>query len=285
MKIPDYMSSYVKLLPIKTNEGNPIELIEVHAPFDNNELITEWARSFRLKYISDEDLLESMEDTGLQSGIEFLRSVVYPQNSKFRNGDFGEILVAEYLMYVEKFWVPTLTLRYSDKATSEESVKGSDIIAIHFELNSNQESPDDVLCICEVKTGSVSSVRGRLQDAVNDSNKDDLQLHAAKRGSIGLNAVKLKLKRKERAGNSDSYSYRAIARFQNPFEHPYQTQYEAAAVVDQKRFNRETIKKIEAKESQHVDSLRMIVVGVTDIKKLIDVLYSELGVANIGNEQ
>ncbi|MFK5279776.1 hypothetical protein ACI3PL_09405, partial [Lacticaseibacillus paracasei] len=77
----------------------------------------------------------------------------------------------------------------------------------------------------------------------------------------------------------------AIARFQNPFEHPYQKQYAAAAVVAQKRFNRETIKKIEAKESQHVDSLRMIVVGVTDIKKLIDVLYSELGVANIGNEQ
>lgn len=285
MKKPDYMNSYVQLRTIKTNEDNPIELIEVHAPFENDKLITEWARSFRLKYISDEDLLESMRDTGIQSGIEFLRSVVYPKNPKFRSGDFGEILVAEYLMYAETFWVPTLSLRYSEKATSEESVKGSDIIAIRFEFNSNQESSKDVLCICEVKTGFMSAVRGRLQDAVNDSNKDDLQLDVAKRGSIGLNAVKLKLKRKERAGNCDSYSYRTIARFQNPVEHPYQTQYVAAAVVDQNRFNRETMKKIETKESQHIDSLRIIAVGVTDIKKLIDTLYSELGVVNIDNEQ
>lgn len=283
MKIPDYMSSYVQGLPIRTNEGNLIELIEVHAPFDNDELIMEWARSFRLKYMSDEDLLESMEDTGLQSGIEFLQSVVYPKNPKFRSGDFGEILVAEYLMYVEHFWVPTLALRYSDKATSEESVKGSDIIAIRFESDSSIESPNDVLCICEVKTGSVSSVRGRLQDAVDDSDKDDLQLDVAKRGSIGLNAVKLKLKRKERAGNRDLYSYRAVARFQNPVEHTYQMQYVAAAVVEQKRFNRETMKKIKAKGSQHIDSIRIIAVGVTDIQRLIDALYSELGVANIGN--
>lgn len=226
-----------------------------------------------------------MEDTGFQSEIEFLQNVIYPNNSKFRSGDFGEILVAEYLVYVEHFWVPTLALRYSDKATSEESVKGSDVIAIRFETDSSTESPDDVLCICEVKTGSVSSVRGRLQDAVDDSDKDDLQLDVAKRGSIGLNAVKLKLKRKERAGNRDLYSYRAIARFQNPVEHPYQTRYAAAAVVEQKRFNRETMKKIKVKGSQHIDSLRIIAVGVTDIQRLIDALYSELGVANIANEQ
>lgn len=285
MKIPDYMGSYVQQLPIRTNEGNLVELIEVHAPFDNNRLITEWARSFRLKYISDENLLESMEDTGLQSGIEFLQSVVYPKNKKFRNGDFGEIIVAEYLKYIEHFWVPTLKLRYSDKATSEESVKGSDVIAIRFESDPSIASPDDLLCICEVKTGSVSSARARLQEAVNDSDKDDLRLDVAKRGSIGLNAVKLKLKREERAGNGDIYSYHAIARFQNPIVHPYQTQYAAAAVVEQKRLNRETMKKIKVKESQHTDSLRIIAVGVTDIQKLIDALYSELGVANIGNEQ
>lgn len=284
MNTPEYMSSYAQFDSIQNIEENNIEIISVQAPFDNIELIADWARSFRHKYISDEDLLEGMEDIGENEPIDFLRGMVYPENKKFQSGDFGEILVSEYLMYTENFWVPTLFLRYSEKSNKEESTKGSDIIAIRFYQDSDHESDQDLLCIGEVKTGSTGTVRGRLQDAINDSNKDSIDLLSAKRGSVGLNAVKLKIKHREPQENQDGNSYRKIARFENPIERPYQTQYVAAAVVDQKRLNQNTVKKVVTKESQHVDSLRMIAVGVLEIQKLIDALYSELGVSNLDNE-
>ncbi|WP_176552724.1 Hachiman antiphage defense system protein HamA [Levilactobacillus brevis] len=280
------MSSYAHFGSIQNIEEKNIEVIAVQAQFDNIELITDWAKSFRHKYISDEDLLEGMEDIGENEPIDFLKEMIYPENKKFKSGDFGEILVAEYLMYTENFWVPTLSLRYSEKSNKEESTKGSDIIAIRFDQDPAHESVYDLLCIGEVKTGSTSTstIRGRLQDAINGSNKDSIQLLNAKRGSVGLNAVKLKIKHREPKENQGEYSYREIARFENPIERPYQTQYVAAAVVDQKHINQNTVKKVVTKESQHVDSLRMIAVGVSDIQKLIDALYSELGVSNLDNE-
>lgn len=284
MNIPKYMSSYAHFGSIQNIEEKDVEVIAVQAPFDNIELITDWAKSFRHKYISDEDLLEGMKDIGENEPIDFLKEMIYPENKKFQSGDFGEILVAEYLMYTEDFWVPTLSLRYSEKSNKEESTKGSDIIAIRFDQDPAHESAYDLLCIGEVKTGSTGTIRERLQTAIIDSNKDSIQLLSAKRGSVGLNAVKLKIKHRVPMENQDGYSYREIARFENPIERPYQTQYVAAAVVDQKHLNQNTVKKVVTKESQHVDSLRMIAVGVSNIQKLIDALYSELGVSNLDNE-
>jgi hypothetical protein len=108
-----------------------------------------------------------------------------PPGPSIRSGDFGEILIADFLEYILGFWVPRT--RYSDKDIRNESSKGSDVIGFKF-LVDGSESPEDILFIFEAKAQfSGNSPNPRLQEAIDDSRKDQ------RRKAESLNAIKQRL--------------------------------------------------------------------------------------------
>jgi hypothetical protein len=71
---------------------------------------------------------------GRQSRKDFLINLKFPRKSSklgpgIRAGDFGGILIADYLQWTLTFWVPRL--RWCSKVIRDESPKGDDFIALH----------------------------------------------------------------------------------------------------------------------------------------------------------
>tara|TARA_R110002167_G_scaffold293826_1_gene498480 strand:- start:174 stop:473 length:300 start_codon:yes stop_codon:yes gene_type:complete len=78
-----------------------------------------------------------------------------------RAGDFGEVLVADFLEYLFGYWVPRT--RYSDKTIRNESTKGSHI-GFHI-VKDGKASSKDRLEIFEAKAQfSGKKAKARLQD-------------------------------------------------------------------------------------------------------------------------
>ena len=161
---------------ITTVEGKTVEVWELcHQPED--EVLSVWAKHFRNHYCSDDDIDELISGTGF-SRSEYLENIKFPDKDSrlgpgIRAGDFGEILVADFLQYIRGFWVPRT--RYDDKTIRDESAKGSDIIGFKF-YKQGEFSPDDILAIFEAKTQfSMGRARPRLQDAVNGSISDQAE--------------------------------------------------------------------------------------------------------------
>ena len=172
---------------------------------------------------------------GKSSRKDYLNSLKFPSEATgfgpgIRSGDFGEILVADYLQWILGYWVPRL--RWASKAIPNESSKGSDVMGFQF-YDPDQVSEKDILVIFEVKAGfSRSSGKDRLQDAVNDSAKDYLRL------AFSLHYIKQKLYDRKEKGNALK-----VERFQNPVDIAYQKVYGAAALFTDTRFDGDVIAK------------------------------------------
>src|SRR5262249_7739670 len=140
-----------------------------------------------------------------------------------RAGDFGEILVADFIQWTLNFWVPRV--RWGSKVIRDESSKGCDIIGFQF-FKENEFSSSDVLIVFETKTKfSKGSDGNRLQDAINASAKDHLRIDES------LNYLKQKLLEQR-----DRSLAKLIERFQSPVDNPYQESYGAAALFGEEHF-------------------------------------------------
>lgn len=136
---------------LTTADGITIHMFEFRYQ-DNDETFSKWAKHFRNHYCLDSEIDLLREGTGY-SRCEYLKKMKLPTASKglgpsTRAGDFGEILVADYLEYIAGYWVPRT--RYDHKVIRNESTKGTDIIG--FKFIGQIESSEDALSIFEVKT-------------------------------------------------------------------------------------------------------------------------------------
>jgi hypothetical protein len=118
----------------------------------DEEVLSQWAKHFRNHYCLDDQIDDLRSGTGY-SRADYLREIKFPDEKtapgpSIRAGDFGEILVADYVEHILDFWVPRT--RYIDKAVRNESTKGSDILGFRF-MSDEEFSPRDVLAIFEVK--------------------------------------------------------------------------------------------------------------------------------------
>ncbi|MFT8748409.1 Hachiman antiphage defense system protein HamA [Liquorilactobacillus nagelii] len=284
-KKPTYMDCFCEVVPIKNINNHEIELVEIKVPFTNTSIIENWAISFRSKYINNDDLRDMTEATGIGSLFEYLIHYVYPdkddqQGKIVRIGDFGEILVADYLMFVRDYWIPSLLTRYSSKQNKDRSTMGADIFAIKFVDNMTSDNPEDELCICEVKTGFSKKARYRLKDAVDDINKDNVA-ELDKRASISLAATMIALKKRN---DIEANFIDKIRRFQNPVEKPFKTSYLAAAVIDETQLREKNLMDVKTDSSPHREQLGLITFHGENLKQLMNILYGELGVKNIGDK-
>ncbi len=258
-----------------TADGKEVEVWDFEHEADE-EILSEWATHFRNHYCLDDyiDLLR-----GAKSREDYLTNIKFPSKTSklgpgIRAGDFGEILVADYLEWLMNCWVPRF--RWGSKMVRDESPKGSDVIGFKYELEDGTSNKDRLL-VFETKTQfSQSTGKNRLQDAVNDSAKDHLRIDES------LNFIKQKF-----CESNQLEQAQKIERFQTPVDVPYQETFGAAAIVTSEFFDdnmpQETdcTKIPKSKKSKevfshpHLDKLVLLVVKGPDMMQLVHDLYEK----------
>lgn len=261
---------------ITTADGKTAEVWEFNHKSDD-AVLSAWAKHFRNHYCPDTDI-DTLKPPKL-SRCDYLTNLKFPdKNSRLgpgiRAGDFGEILVADYLQYILDFWVPRF--RWASKVVRDESAKGSDVIGFKFHQGAESPSKEDVLFIFEVKTKFSNSTENRLQDAINDSAKDHLRIGES------LNFVKQKYFDK---GNTNEVQY--IGRFQNPTDIPYKQTFGAAALISDECYNAAELSKADcckipkskkSKKTTYIthpnkDELALLVIKGANMMALVHELY------------
>lgn len=157
---------------IETADGREAEIwVLQHA--DDAAILSAWATHYRQHYCRDEDLSDLVADTGL-SNADFLTNIKFPDavaapGPSTRAGDFGEILVADFIEYVLGYWCPRQG-RFEFRENRNVPSNGTDVIG--FSFAGDEQSPDDELLVIESKAGFRPTTKNRLQQAINDSGKD-----------------------------------------------------------------------------------------------------------------
>lgn len=210
---------------LKTADGKDVEVWEFQYQ-DDEDILSAWAKHFRNHYCLDTEI-DFLR--GKQSRKDYLNSIKFPSSTSklgpsIRAGDFGEILVADYLQWCLGFWVPRV--RWSSKVVRDESPKGSDVIGFRFHKEDGVMSSKDILSVFETKTKFSRSEKNRLQDAINDSAKDHLRIDES------LNFIKQKLLERRELEQAQR-----VERFQNPVDLPYKESYGAAALISDEYFD------------------------------------------------
>jgi hypothetical protein len=243
--------------------GREIEIWEL-AHQEDGAVLSAWARHFRQHYISDDELPAMVDGTDLERA-EYLRSIVFPDRTatpgpSLRSGDFGEILVADYIEFLLGFWCPR-ELRYQDRWNRNDSTKGCDVIG--FKLATEEAAhPDDQLFIFESKSGLSKSVANRLQVAIDDSVKDKL------REGMTLNALKRRMLIKGDVDQADR-----VKRFQNQAARPFRRINGAAAILDDLVFAETDLAATDASAHPNAANLRLIVIKGPALMTLVHALY------------
>ena len=106
---------------LTTVDGKTIEVWELCHYTDEN-ILSSWAKHFRNNYCLDCQIDELRNGTR-NSRSEYLINIKFPDvttppGPSIRSGDFGEILVADYLEFILGYWVPRT--RYIDKSIRNE---------------------------------------------------------------------------------------------------------------------------------------------------------------------
>jgi len=272
-----WTSKHIKWLTktnkLKTNDGKDIEVWEFRHKRDE-AVLSAWAKHFRNHYCLDTEI-DFLR--GHCERPDYLTNIKFPSSTSklgpgIRAGDFGEILVADYLQWFLNCWVPRV--RWSSKVVRDESPKGSDVIGFRFHKKYGGASTEDVLFVFESKTKFSASKINRLQDAINDSAKDHIRIDES------LNFIKQKLFEKR-----DIKQALRIERFQSPVDKPYKETYGAAAIISDECFDpdelasadcRKIPKSAKSKEvfpHPNGDSLVLLVIKGPGMMTLVHELY------------
>jgi hypothetical protein len=258
---------------LKTADGKDVEVWEFRHE-KNEAVLSAWAKHFRNHYCLDAEI-DFLR--GKRPRPDYLTNIKFPcKTSKLgpgiRAGDFGEILVADYLQWLQGYWVPRV--RWSSKFVRDESPKGSDVIGFRLHKKDEADSAKDVLFVFEAKTKFSVSKINRLQDAINDSAKDHIRIDDS------LNFIKQKLLDKNEVEQA-----KRIERFQSPVDMPYKETYGAAAIISDECFDadelaaadcqkvRKSAKSKEVFPHPNLDSLVLLVIKGPDMMDLVHELY------------
>ncbi|MEO2060746.1 MAG: Hachiman antiphage defense system protein HamA [Mesonia sp.] len=248
---------------LKSKDGKEVCLLEYNYDLNDKTVLSKWAKHFRNHYCFDSEIDFLRNGTGL-SRKDFLVQLKFPTEARgfgsgIRSGDFSEILVADYLEYILGYWVPRT--RYGNKTIRDESTKGTDLIG--FKLYDENKTTKDVLKMFEVKAQySGNKAKPRLQDAIDDSIKDDL------RKAESLNAIKQRLFDKGKTEEALK-----VARFQNQVDMPYTSEFGVAALYSNDIYDEDVIINCDTSAHPYNSALFLIVIKGDDMMKLVHKLF------------
>jgi hypothetical protein len=261
---PDYLRWLIDTgEKLSTKDGKKVEVLEFCCAYEE-AIMSAWAIHFRNHYCSDTDI-DFLRKGTPYSRREYLNCIKFPDQSippgpSIRAGDFGEILVADYLEFHLGYWVPRT--KYAEKAIRNESVKGSDVIGFKF-FNAQNLSSRDILAIFEAKTQFSSKLDGsRLQDAVDGSVKDHI------RKAESLNAIKQRYFELGQLDNCEK-----VERFQSPEDHPYDEVSGAAALISSHLFDPDKLSTTYTYEHPNSKNLHLVIIRGDTFMDLVHELY------------
>jgi len=245
---------------LKTADGKDVQIWEFNH-VQNDAILSAWAKHFRNNYCTSDEYLDFLRQAPNLSRKDYLNRIKFPDiktalGPSIRAGDFGEILIADYLEWLH-YNVPRF--KWCNKPTKNDSLKGCDIIGFKI-IGVN--SPDDILAVFEVKTGFSNSSKNRVQNAVNGSIKDELRL-----------AESLNYLNQQYYFNNDLDGAKKIQRFQNLTDNPCEIAYGAAAIFDEKFFSSETIEEVNTDVHPQKENLFLIVIKGSNMMELVHELY------------
>lgn len=257
-----YMNYLISEESIRTDEGKEIEVFHLDIQ-DNPEIFEEWAKQFRRNYCSDDELKEMTIKLNISSN-KYLKDYKLPSDSGIglstMSGDFGEILISDYLQHVEKYIVPRT--RYDSKVNKDTSTQGSDVLGYKMD---DLKSDNDEIVVMEVKSSASSDksakAKKKLQEAIEHSNKDFERL------STSVVASYLKLK------HSNNAQANVVERFLNIADNPYNIVYGAVAVHSNESYDVEHIKQAVSKSHRGYEKLRLLVIHSNELLMFIKTLY------------
>jgi HamA len=248
---------------IETEDGGTVRILELLHQ-DDEQVLSAWAKHLRNHYCQDDQLDELRKGTRY-SRAEYLQEIKFPDSASppgpsIRAGDFGEVLVADYLEFILEYWVPRT--RYDHKAIRNESTKGTDLIGFKL-VAPREENPDDALALFEAKaqfTGGRPTQR--LQAAVDGSAKDELRI------AESLNAIKQRMLDLALCSEAST-----VERFQNPEDRPYSETYGAVALLSTSVLDEEDIRSTDTSAHPRPADLTLIVIHGNDLMTLVHELY------------
>ncbi len=248
---------------IKTADGRSVLVMELRHKNDDR-VLSAWAKHFRNHYCDDGQIDALCNGTGL-SRAEYLREIKFPDQTRapgpsIRAGDFGEILVADYVEFALEYWLPRT--RYDRKDVRDESTKGTDIIGFKI-VAAGRDDPNDTLAHFEAKakfTGKSSEMR--LQAAVDGSAKDEL------RKAESLNAIKQRF-----LDLGEAAKVAVVERFQNPEDRPHREEYGAVALLSTPLLDKKEIRSTNTSSHPQAGNLTLIVIHGPDLMDLVHELY------------
>lgn len=259
---PEYLDWLIQENTVVTSEGKQIVVYEliIH---DDEDVLNSWAKHLREHYCADSEIDILRAGYGFERD-EYLEKVKFPDakispGPSIRSGDFTEILIADYVQYVLDYIVPRT--RYDRKVNRNSSTMGSDIIGFKC---GKKISNSDELIVFEVKsTASEAPLaqKARLQEAVEDSNKDILRL------AESLNAIVQRLM--DRMNLDEA---KQVQRFQNASDTPYRKIFAAAAVHSNISYSEDLLRMVST--IHHIDpNLKLIVVHCDKLIQFIHEMY------------
>lgn len=242
--------------------GDTVPVFEFRYDVSDEEIMSQWAKHFRNHYCRDEEI-EFLRPPD-KNNSEYLLTLKFPSRAtrlgpSIRSGDFAEILVADFLEFLCKYYVPRT--RYERKTTQDESTGGSDVIG--FKSQGNEPSVKDELIVYEVKANLSENRKGTtLQKAIDDSIKDEVRL------AESLNGIRQRL-----FDRKDTCGMEVISRFQNNVEHPYTTKFGAAAVITDSSYCAATLSSITSQNHPKQKQLKMLIIKGAKLMSLVHKLY------------
>lgn len=231
---------------------------------NSEAIMSAWARHIRNHYCNDADLRSLISGTG-KTKAQYLNDFLFPHRTaapgpSIRAGDFAEILIADYLEFSLGYWVPRMKMNY--KQTRDESAKGCDIIGFRF-ANQKQFSRGDTLIAFEAKAQFThSKARNRLQDAIQDSEKDAVRL------SMSLHALKHRFIQVQREDDAAR-----VERFQNEEDNPFEKLNGAAAIISTDNYVLSELNKCDGGSHPNSQNLKLLVVHGLELMKLTHALF------------
>lgn len=255
-----YLNNLEKKESIITDEGKEIKIYQLDLNLEE-DILKEWADHFRNQYCDDRKLLQYIKGTGMEKEEWLLKNKFPSENVKpgpsTRAGDFGEILVADYIEFIESYYVPRT--KFSNKINPNTSPQGSDVIGMKMGKN---PSSNDELYIIEVKTRATECCEenNRLQNAIDDSSKDYERL------GFSLSALKVRLIELGREEESLK-----VERFQNCSDNPFKIIFGASAIYTTEMIDIDKIKKIKIPEGK--DTMNLFIIHADKLMKFIHDLY------------
>lgn len=247
---------------LKTADGLDVEIWTLDHTNDG-QILSAWATHFRQHYCVDADLPSFIAGTPYTPS-QYLTTIKFPDQStgtgpSTRAGDFGEILLADYVEYVLSYWCPREG-RYENRDNRNVPSNGCDVLGFKF-VQDGIVSAGDELMVLESKAGLKAMGTNRLQQAVDDSIKDLM------REAMSLNAVKQRLLR------TDKLAAERVQRFQNEVDRPFRRVNAAAAVLDQTVLDSLDLTTTNASAHPNVKNLKLLVIKGTSMMDLVHHLY------------